>query len=297
MSGDIPTPVRSPESDVSPKSQPTPRKADYFALEKKGSSSSSLNTPQSSSQSITPRFELAQRAVFDLKGKGKEIVENTGDASATTPGETASSTGSSGPPSRKGSISSVTFAPPRNPSLPQGLKKPHAGSRIRAASPPHPTLRHFPQCWLRARMVSQPQSSVENLSSVTEELVLSVLLSRVPDTFNNNPRSRDFRISVPRGIFESLSTGSETGSACHELWRLTVGSEPCGRMSQVAYRIVVLDRIVELVLFLTRVAYSKPSAIRRLCPRATPLTTAYPPPDVPLGRLCTLSHVSLESEG
>ncbi|OTA89573.1 hypothetical protein M434DRAFT_34254 [Hypoxylon sp. CO27-5] len=136
MSGGLPTAARSPDDNVSPKSQPTPKKTDYFTIEKKPSPVPSADSSQSSGKS-TPRAQSAQQSATDLKSKGKEIVESTGDASATTPGETASSTGSSGPPSRKGSISSVTFAPPRNPSLPQGLKKPHAGNRIRAASPPH----------------------------------------------------------------------------------------------------------------------------------------------------------------
>ncbi|KAI1457157.1 hypothetical protein F4805DRAFT_202516 [Annulohypoxylon moriforme] len=141
MSGGLPSRLRSPGEGVSPKSQSTLKKTDYFNLEKKPTPTSPVSAPdsQNSSGKSTPRAESARTAiVVDAKGKAKEIIESTGDASATTtPGETASSTGSSGPPSRKGSISSVTFAPPRNPSLPQGLKKPHAGSRIRAASPPH----------------------------------------------------------------------------------------------------------------------------------------------------------------
>ncbi|KAI1803561.1 hypothetical protein F4811DRAFT_553792 [Daldinia bambusicola] len=137
MSGGLPTPVRSPESDASPKSQPpSSKKTDYFSLDRKTSPFSRSASAQNSAKS-TPRAGLVQRAVVEPKGKGKETAESTGDASATTPGETASSAGSSGPPSRKASISSITFAPPRHPSLPQGLKKPHAGSRIRAASPPH----------------------------------------------------------------------------------------------------------------------------------------------------------------
>ncbi|KAI1144348.1 hypothetical protein F5Y05DRAFT_24593 [Hypoxylon sp. FL0543] len=136
MSGGLPTVARSPDDNVSPRSQPSSKKTDYFTIEKKPSSVPSADSSQSSGKT-TPRAQASRQSATDVKGKGKEVVESTGDASATTPGETASSTGSSGPPSRKGSISSVTFAPPRHPSLPQGLKKPHAGSRIRAASPPH----------------------------------------------------------------------------------------------------------------------------------------------------------------
>ncbi|KAI1469210.1 uncharacterized protein F4812DRAFT_457751 [Daldinia caldariorum] len=137
MSGGLPTPVRSPGSDGSPKSQPTStKKTDYFSLDRRTSPLSRSASAQNSAKS-TPHAGLVQRAVAEPKGKGKETAESTGDASATTPGETASSAGSSGPPSRKASISSISFAPPRHPSLPQGIKKPHAGSRIRAASPPH----------------------------------------------------------------------------------------------------------------------------------------------------------------
>ncbi|KAI8963525.1 hypothetical protein F5Y11DRAFT_142249 [Daldinia sp. FL1419] len=139
MSGGLPTIAKSPESDISPKSQPSSKKTDYFSLDKRTSPLSGSSSTQNSARS-TPRPSLLQRAATEPKIRVKETAESTGDASATTPGETASSTGSSGPPSRKASISSITFAPPRHPSLPQGLKKPHAGNRIRAASPPHRSM-------------------------------------------------------------------------------------------------------------------------------------------------------------
>ncbi|KAI5928434.1 hypothetical protein F4810DRAFT_705376 [Camillea tinctor] len=133
MSGGNGTPVKTPGSDVSPGSQPTPKKFDYFSLERR-------KTARTSSAKGSPGGVAATeaRVTNDAKDKSKlKETENTGDASATTPGETGSSSGSSEPPSRKDSISSVTFRAPRNPSLPQGLKKPHGGSRIRDASPPH----------------------------------------------------------------------------------------------------------------------------------------------------------------
>ncbi|KAI1640164.1 hypothetical protein F4809DRAFT_518641 [Biscogniauxia mediterranea] len=139
MSGGKGTPERTPGSDVSPGSQPTPKKFDYFSLERR-------KTARASSAKTSPSGVAATEAQVttcnDAKDKSKlKETENTGDASATTPGETGSSSGSSEPrsepPSRKDSISSVTFRAPRNPSLPQGLKKPHGGSRIREASPPH----------------------------------------------------------------------------------------------------------------------------------------------------------------
>ncbi|CAJ2505995.1 Uu.00g001250.m01.CDS01 [Anthostomella pinea] len=134
MSGDTPTPaVRSPASGVTPK--PIPEKSDYFAAEKK-----QPGLPPDANSGVgvgAPRADAERRVlIVDAKGKGKE-VENTGCAMATTPGEAASSSGSSEPPSRKGSLGGVTFQALRNLSLPQGLKKPHGGTRIREASPPH----------------------------------------------------------------------------------------------------------------------------------------------------------------
>ncbi|KAI1428543.1 hypothetical protein F5Y12DRAFT_711178 [Xylaria sp. FL1777] len=132
MSGDKSTPVVSPESDVSPKSQPTP-KGDYFSLARKQKPVAVNDTNRSTCVSHT---ETKHLVTFNVGNHAKE-TENTGDASATTPGETASSSGSSAPNSRKGSLGNVTFRAPHNPSLPQGLKKPHGGNRIREASPPH----------------------------------------------------------------------------------------------------------------------------------------------------------------
>lgn len=144
------TPVQSPESDVSPKSQPTPKGADYFAHRPKQTSSESkptsetpdarteTNPPQTEpeSESVVTQKDETSGKVVDVKGKGKE-VEIPADASATTVGDSASSNGSSEPPSRKASVSSITWLAPRNPQLPQGNKRPHGAVRIRGASPPH----------------------------------------------------------------------------------------------------------------------------------------------------------------
>lgn len=148
-----PTPVQSPESDVSPKSQPTPKGADYFAHRPKKTSLESEPTGEASDvhtetnpPQTQPGFESAATQqvrtggnAIDVKGKGKEI-EIPADASATTVGDSTSSNGSSEPPSRKASVSSITFLAPRNPSLPQGNKRPHGAVRIRGASPPHRRL-------------------------------------------------------------------------------------------------------------------------------------------------------------
>ncbi|KAI1862736.1 uncharacterized protein JN550_010073 [Neoarthrinium moseri] len=142
MSEGLETPLQSPESGVSPKSQPTPKQADYFPGDKQpetttapGDDSDDLPEHTEAGASI---IEVAAGAQLDTKGKDKEM-DNDSDASATTPGDTAPSPGSSSePPSRKMSISSVTFRQPSNPSLPQGLKKkPLDAARRRDASPPH----------------------------------------------------------------------------------------------------------------------------------------------------------------
>lgn len=132
MSNDTPTPVASPDSDVSPRSQPTP-KGDYFSLTKR---QEPVAIDHAKRVVCAPHVQTKHLVTFSVGNHGKE-ADNTGDASATTPGETASSSGSSAPNSRKGSLGNVTFRAPKNPSLPQGLKKPHGGSRIRDASPPH----------------------------------------------------------------------------------------------------------------------------------------------------------------
>ncbi|KAI1162306.1 hypothetical protein F5B18DRAFT_652783 [Nemania serpens] len=133
MSDDKPAPVASPESDVSPSSQATVR-GDYFSLAK--TTPKPVATGDARPNTCVPPAHARHPLAFEVGNQGRE-TDNTGDASATTPGETASSSGSSAPESRKGSVGYVTFRPPDNPSLPQGLKKPHGGTRIREASPPH----------------------------------------------------------------------------------------------------------------------------------------------------------------
>ncbi|KAI0476951.1 hypothetical protein F4859DRAFT_68895 [Xylaria cf. heliscus] len=137
MSDNTPKQVASPGSDVSPRSQPT-AKSDYFSLTRKQKSVAAADDKAKRTICV-PHAQTKHPATFDAGSQGKE-TDNTGDASATTPGETASSSGSSAPNSRKGSLGNVTFRPPQNPLLPQGNKKPHGGSRIRHASPPHRRL-------------------------------------------------------------------------------------------------------------------------------------------------------------
>ncbi|KAI0393092.1 hypothetical protein F5Y17DRAFT_325005 [Xylariaceae sp. FL0594] len=140
MSVDETNPTGCPESGLSPKTQttqPTPEKHDYFSLTKKRRSNAAGHVQAKTSMS-TPKATGANNPniVLDLGARVRE-TDNTGDASASTPGETTSSSSSSAHDSRKGSLTNITFLTPTNPSLPRGQKKPHGGSRIRDASPPH----------------------------------------------------------------------------------------------------------------------------------------------------------------
>ncbi|KAK8117614.1 universal stress protein family domain-containing protein [Apiospora kogelbergensis] len=122
------TPVQSPASDVSPRSQPTPKRNDYFDSAGQAQMSSSPNRRDSNAES---RAEVKDdTSASSISTPGNETVPSPG-------AETAPSPGSSVPLSRKPSTSSVSFRPPKNPTLPQGTKKPHTGNRRRAASPPH----------------------------------------------------------------------------------------------------------------------------------------------------------------
>lgn len=129
MSVDESKPIASPESGVSPKSQPVTKSSDYFNLERQ-------QNDTVRHLEVIDRDPLKPAVTFETGNQDKEapFPEN---ASATTPEEITSSTSSSAATSRKGSIANVTFRAPYNPSLPQGLKKPHGGRRIREASPPH----------------------------------------------------------------------------------------------------------------------------------------------------------------
>lgn len=143
-----PTPTYSPGSDVSPRGQPTPKGVDYFAQRPKRTSPQPTSNPSDLRTEIAVartrpgngreaiEGEAPANSAADVKGKGKE-VEIPANASATTAGDSNSSNTSSEPPSRKASVSSISFLAPRNPSLPQGNKRPHGAGRIRGASPPH----------------------------------------------------------------------------------------------------------------------------------------------------------------
>ncbi|EQB43484.1 universal stress protein family [Colletotrichum gloeosporioides Cg-14] len=129
MSGPSPRttlPVQSPESaDVSPKTPLQPKdksKADYFSLESqkkeedaKGGDAGALSRATTLSSFASPSLESA---------KGSFSAESS---------RTESFAGRH----RGSSIGSLTFAPVRNLSLPQGAKRTTDKERIRASSPAH----------------------------------------------------------------------------------------------------------------------------------------------------------------
>lgn len=135
----------TPASDVSPTSQPVPANTGYFDVKQSAEKSHGpVQSPELLESPIqaggTP-IEPAATQTTDAKGKAKDSIDLTGEASATTTNvesPTASSYGGSDElPSRKQSVSSVSFLAPSDPALPKGVTKPHRVGRIRDSSPPH----------------------------------------------------------------------------------------------------------------------------------------------------------------
>lgn len=141
MADEQATASETPESAISPGNETTPKQEGYFPA--------AQDNPADGDGSRLPLRTQSGARIFQVKSGDKisklelrskvDGSENDSDASATTPGDTAPSPGSaSEPPSRKMSVSSVTFRQPSNPSLPQGMKKkPLDATRRRAASPAH----------------------------------------------------------------------------------------------------------------------------------------------------------------
>jgi hypothetical protein len=124
MSGPIPTPVASPESeDISPKT-PAPEKSGnggYFPP---------------AAPPVSAEHPDAPCPAMEDKGKGRETdAVEASPTTPTSPGITFAD-GENGAHGRKASVSSISFRRPRNPSLPQGSSKMTDGKRIRAGSPP-----------------------------------------------------------------------------------------------------------------------------------------------------------------
>lgn len=132
-------PVLSPDSDVSPKTADpsTDKQAEYFPVE--SSTIESNNTAGGSNTSVK---------TSEGEGEGEGEVE--GDASSgrkssisfvaelpTRPARDSSEAQVDSRMQMSRRKSSVSFLPPRNPSLPQGNQKQADGSRLRERSPAH----------------------------------------------------------------------------------------------------------------------------------------------------------------
>ncbi|UQC77316.1 uncharacterized protein CLUP02_02783 [Colletotrichum lupini] len=134
MSG--PTPrsmlnVQSPDSDVSPKTpiQPSDQtKTDYFSIESSSQAQSQKKDEETKANDAEP---LSRATTLSSFASPSTLESATGSFSAES-----SRTESYGGRPRGSSIASLSFAPLRNPSLPQGNQKKTNKERIRASSPP-----------------------------------------------------------------------------------------------------------------------------------------------------------------
>ncbi|KAK0736877.1 hypothetical protein B0T21DRAFT_286880 [Apiosordaria backusii] len=133
VSGLISSPkaAKSPDSDVSPRTTTTKTPTDYFAA-----GPSPKQSPQASPGATIPFPPLATAS----SGASTTTLTSTSNSAedgldGLRQGSNASSN-RPGVASRKSSTASVTFRPPRNPSLPQGEhRKTDIKTRLREASP------------------------------------------------------------------------------------------------------------------------------------------------------------------
>ncbi|KAL2881642.1 hypothetical protein SGCOL_002788 [Colletotrichum sp. CLE4] len=127
--------VQSPDSDVSPKSpmqSSDQTKTDYFSIESSSQAQSQSQSQRKDEETKTNDAEPLSRATtLSSFASPSPLESGTGSFSAES-----SRTESYGGRPRGSSIASLSFAPPRNPSLPQGNQKKTNKERIRASSPP-----------------------------------------------------------------------------------------------------------------------------------------------------------------
>ncbi|KAK7453084.1 universal stress protein family [Colletotrichum acutatum] len=123
--------VQSPDSDVSPKTpiQPSDQtKTDYFSIESSSQAQSRKKDEEIKANDAEP---LSRATTLSSFASPSPLESATGSFSAES-----SRTESYGGRPRGSSIASLSFAPLRNPSLPQGNQKKTNKERIRASSPP-----------------------------------------------------------------------------------------------------------------------------------------------------------------
>ncbi|KAK5664331.1 hypothetical protein OQA88_552 [Cercophora sp. LCS_1] len=130
-SSSSPSTVRSPDSDVSPKTPAVSKSNDYFGVAAAGKK----------------QLQVATATGQDTRQK----IDAPPSSSTSTAPSTATSGSAAGPDgstdsprpsyndshrlSRKSSSASVSFRSPRNPSLPQGLPRKTDNRRLRESSP------------------------------------------------------------------------------------------------------------------------------------------------------------------
>ncbi|KAK3940340.1 hypothetical protein QBC46DRAFT_126381 [Diplogelasinospora grovesii] len=124
---------KSPDSDVSPL---TPMRADYFSV--KSASPTPADRPCKVTFAAGGRDGDRGSSTSPGVSPGNS-ASSLGEGTATVGSSSrrASSNGSERPHtmSRKSSAASVSFRPPRNPSLPQGLPRKTDSKRLRESSP------------------------------------------------------------------------------------------------------------------------------------------------------------------
>ncbi|KAM4062159.1 universal stress protein family protein [Hirsutella rhossiliensis] len=185
---DSPRPSPSPESDVSPMSSALASKqpevnADYFSSSSNTSKSqdgpdAGAGTTSTASSSATVDSPLAS-----THPRRKSSVSFPTDLPKSDP-PAAADDGSEGAAGRKSSASSITFRPPKDPSLPQGHQRQTGGSRIRASSPPYQRF--------------QQHVGFDNLPSgeATKNNTLSLTLNVRHKGYQARRRSRTFMVGV-----------------------------------------------------------------------------------------------------
>lgn len=148
-----PSTVKSPDSDVSPRaqpSQPASHSVDYFPA--RGDSNAKINSgtqggvkfpslPSTSSRSAqifdqnSPNFHRGSVASSTSQGTAAESQGELGDQGSSRRVSDATSFGRPGELSRKSSAASVSFRPTQDKTLPQGAQRKTDGQRLRASSP------------------------------------------------------------------------------------------------------------------------------------------------------------------
>ncbi|KAF4774878.1 putative universal stress protein family [Colletotrichum scovillei] len=191
MSG--PTPrsmlnVQSPDSDVSPKTplQPSDQtKTDYFSIESSSQAQSQKKDEEAKANDAEP---LSRATTLSSIASPSPLESATGSFSAES-----SRTESYGGRPRGSSIASLSFAPLRNPSLPQGNQKKTNKERIRASSPPPERF--------------QSHVAFDNLplGEATKNNTLSLTLNVRHRGYQAQRRSRTFMVGVDEHAYSDYA--------------------------------------------------------------------------------------------